>query len=121
VALTIVIVDDSPQFRAAAAELLAERGFKVQATVEDAAQALAAMAGECPDGILLDICLSGADGFAVGTALAASCPQTKIVLTSANIGHVPAEVLQSCGMTAFLPKEELASADLGTLFMTEGM
>ena len=119
-ALRIVIVDDSPRFRAAAGELLAERGFEVQAMVEDEAQALAAMAGGCPDGILLDVCLSGADGFAVGTALAAFCPSAKIVLTSANIGHVPPGVLQSCGMTAFVPKEELASANLGALFTPEG-
>jgi CheY-like chemotaxis protein len=109
-----MIVDDSPQFRAVAAELLAERGFDV-VMAADGGQALAAVADLCPDGILLDINLPGRDGFSVAASLAAVCPRARIVLTSAEISELPARVLAGCPVTAFVPKSELAAADLRTL------
>ena len=115
-AVRILIVDDSPGFRAAAAELLAARGFEVLGAAADGKQALAAVAGGCPDGILLDINLPGSDGFAVAASLATACSGARIVLTSADAGQVPAQVLQACAVVAFVPKQELAVADLRTLF-----
>jgi len=111
----ILIVDDSPHFRAMAAALLAARGFERVEDAVDGEQALAAVARECPDGILLDLNLPGPDGFTVAASLAASCPGTRIVLTSADAGQVPAEALRACAATAFVPKQELAVADLRTL------
>jgi CheY-like chemotaxis protein len=120
VADRILIVDDSPQFRALAAELLAERGFDVLMTVTDGEQALAAVAGQCPDGILLDINLPGPDGFTVAASLAVACPAARIVLTSADVACLPGEVLRDCAVAAFVPKEDLAAVDLRALFRTEG-
>jgi CheY-like chemotaxis protein len=115
VAGRILIVDDSPHFRATAAELLAARGFELIEDAADGEQALAAVAGECPDGILLDINLPGPDGFTVAASLAASCPGARIVLTSADADQIPAEVLKACAAIAFVPKQELAITDLRTL------
>lgn len=111
----ILVIDDSADFRAVAAELLAERGFEVLVTA-DGEQALAAAADGRPDGILLDINLPGPDGFAVATSLAVTCPGARIVLTSAQVDYVPAKVLQTCAAAAFVPKHELALTDLGALF-----
>jgi CheY-like chemotaxis protein len=111
----ILIVDDDVIFRTLAAELLVSQGFDVLDEAADGLAALAAVAGRCPDGILLDISLPGSDGFALAPSLAAACPDAKIVLISAGIDHVPAEVLQTCAAHAFLPKQELAVADLITL------
>ena len=108
----ILIVDDSPHFRAMAAELLAARGFERVEDAVDGEQALAAVAGECPEGILLDINLPGRDGFMVAASLAASCPGVRIVLTSADADQVSAEALKACAATAFVPKQQLAVADL---------
>jgi CheY-like chemotaxis protein len=116
VANRILIVDDSPHFRAMAAGLLAERGFDVLVAVEDAEQALAAVRHMCPDGILLDINLPGQDGFAAAASLAAACPVARIVLTSADFAHLPDKVLEDCAAAAFVAKEDLATADLGRLF-----
>jgi len=55
VANRILIVDDSQKFRAAAAELLAARGFELIEEAADGNEALSAIARACPDGILLDI------------------------------------------------------------------
>lgn len=112
----ILIVDDSPRFRALAAELLAARGFEVLQEAADGEQALAAVAGGCPDGILLDLNLPGPDGFAVAVSLAAACAAARIVLTSADVDHIPAEVMGTCPAVAFVTKQELAAADLRTLF-----
>jgi CheY-like chemotaxis protein len=111
----ILIVDDDVIFRTLAAELLASQGFDVLDEAADGQQALVLMAGRCPDAILLDISLPGADGFTLAPSLAAVCPDAKIVLISAGIDDVPAEVLETCGANAFLPKQELAIADLGAL------
>jgi CheY-like chemotaxis protein len=120
VAFAVLIVDDSPHFRAAATELLTARGFAVLAEVAGAEQALERATKACPDGILLDINLSGVDGFTAARSLSAVCPGCRIVLTSANITDVPAGLLQSSGASAFVFKEALASADLDALFMPEG-
>jgi CheY-like chemotaxis protein len=116
VTTSILIVDDSPDFRAAAAELLAARGFDIFQAAADGEQALAVTAGGCPDGILLDINLPGRDGFAVAVALAAACPAARIVLTSAETGQIPVPVLRTAKAVAFVPKEQLADADLRALF-----
>jgi CheY-like chemotaxis protein len=116
VASRILIVDDSPRFRALAAELLVMRGFEVLDEAADGEQALACVAGCCPDGILLDVNLPGQDGFAVAASLAAACAETRIVLTSADTDCVPAEVMQTCAAIAFVAKAELAGADLAALF-----
>ena len=117
----ILIVDDSPRFRALAAELLAARGFEVLEEAAHGEQALAAVAGECPDGILLDLNLPGPDGFAVAALLAAACAEARIVLTSADVDDVPAEVMTTCPAIAFVSKQELAVTDLKTLFSAEPM
>jgi len=120
VAVRILIVDDDASFLGLAAELLVERGFDVLGQAMNADQALAATTREHPDGILLDINLPGRDGFATAAALSQACPSARIVLTSADVRNVAAEILRSCSVYAFVPKEELATTDLGDLFRRAG-
>ena len=115
-AIRILVVDDSPHFRDVAAQLLAARGFELFEEVADGERALAVVAADCPDGILLDINLPGLDGFAVAESLAAACSGARIVLTSAGVSHVPTCILESCAAVAFVPKDELVAADLESLF-----
>jgi two-component system, NarL family, response regulator DesR len=112
----ILVVDDSPRFRVAAAELLAARGFELFGVAEDGPQALAAVAAGCPDGILLDVSLPGADGFAVAASLAAACPVARIVLTSSDADCAPPRLVAASAAVAFVPKQELATTDLRALF-----
>ena len=116
----ILIVDDSEHFRRTAGELLAARGFEPLAAVGDGEAALAAMSAGCPDGILLDINLPGREGYDVAASIAATWPAVTIVLTSSDTEHVPTAVLTACGAAAFVPKIELATADLETLFDGQG-
>jgi CheY-like chemotaxis protein len=112
----ILIVDDSERFRAAAAEMLSACGFELFDTAADGPEALAAVAGRCPDGILLDVNLPGPDGFAVAASLAAACPVARIVLTSTDADCAPPQVVATSGAAAFVPKQELADTDLWALF-----
>jgi CheY-like chemotaxis protein len=112
----ILIVDDSARFRAAAAELLAGWGFELFDVAADGPQALAAVAGRCPDGILLDVNLPGPDGFAVAASLAAACPVARIVLTSTDADCAPPQAMAASAAVAFVPKQELAVTDLRALF-----
>jgi CheY-like chemotaxis protein len=112
----ILVVDDSESFRSTASMLLAARGFELLGSVPDGEAALAAVAGDCPDGILLDINLPGWDGFAVATAIAATYPAVRIVLTSSETEGVSGAALKACGAAAFVPKTELATTDLEALF-----
>jgi CheY-like chemotaxis protein len=113
----ILIVDDNPDFRAAAVELLVEHGFEYIDEAADGDEAFSAVSRACPDGILLDINLPGRDGFAVATLLASACAQVRIVLTSSEADWVPAQVVKNCGATVFVPKDQLATADLHEFFV----
>ena len=116
VAYLILIVDDSPRFRAAATEMLVSSGFELFDMAADGPQALAAVAKRCPDGILLDVNLPGPDGFSVAVSLAAACPAARIVLTSTDADCAPAQVMATLPAVAFVPKQELAATDLRALF-----
>ena len=120
VATRILIVDDDQGFRRSVRELLVLRGFDVLDAAADGEQALAAVSRHCPDGILLDINLPARDGYAVAAALASVCPRAKIVLTSSDVDAVPSTVLADCGAAGFLPKVELATANLRQVFGAAG-
>jgi CheY-like chemotaxis protein len=119
-AYRILVVDDTECFRRTAARLLAARGLELLAAVGDGQEALTAVSADCPDGILLDINLPGQDGFAVAPLIASACPAATIVLTSSDIDDVPGAALRSCGAAAFVPKTNLATTDLETLFARPG-
>ena len=114
------MVDDSGTFRRTAAELLMLRGYEVLASVRDGRAAIEAAGRGCPDGVLLDVNLPDASGLAVARALAAVCPAVRIVLTSAEVGDVPAAELTRCSAAAFVPKDELAVVDLARWFGLDG-
>ena len=112
----ILIVDDNPDFRAAAAELLAERGFELIDEAADGDEAFSAVSRACPDGVLLDINLPGRDGFAVATSLASACPRVRIVLTviRSRSGSRPGGERLRCDDV--VPKDQLATPLLHELF-----
>jgi CheY-like chemotaxis protein len=112
----ILVVDDSASFRRVASELLQARGFRLLAAVGDGQAALAAVAEERPDGVLLDVNLPGPDGLAVAASLTRRYPGLRIVLTSSELDDVPARLLAASGAVAFVPKTELVSADFERLF-----
>ena len=92
------------------------RALDPYALVGGGDEALAALDRGCPDGVLLDINLQGQNGFEVAATLSARCPAVPIVLMSSETDGVEGSQLERCGAVAFVPKTELATADLGLLF-----
>jgi CheY-like chemotaxis protein len=114
-ATRILVVDDSAAFRRAAGELLTLRGFAVLAAADRAAAVDVVAAYGCPEGALVDVHLPGDDGVEVAAAVRLVCRSARIVLTSSDVDRVPDEDLARCGAVAFVPKDELAFADLQAL------
>ena len=78
----VLIVDDHEPFRAVARELLERPGFVVAGEAADAAGALAAVARETPDAVLLDVQLPDNDGFSVARALRVAGGPAVVLISS---------------------------------------
>src|SRR4051794_4579627 len=113
--MRVMIVDDQASFREAARELLEARGHVVVADVADGRSALAAAARLHPDAVLLDVGLGSESGFDVAQALTGAHPRLAVLLVSVTVQDVPSECVRACGARGFLPKDELAGADLDVL------
>jgi len=110
----VLIVDDHEPFRAVARELLEGAGYVVAGEATDAAEALAAVALEAPDAVLLDVQLPDRDGFSVATALAAAGGPA-VVLISSREAEDYGRRIEACGARGFIPKSRLSAAAFAAL------
>ncbi|MGX6600964.1 response regulator [Micromonosporaceae bacterium Da 78-11] len=102
---TAVIVDDHAGFRAEAAGLLRAAGYQVVGSCPDARSGLATIAASRPDLVLLDVQLSGADGFAV---LAQIGPGPTVVLVSTREAADYGSRVAGSRAAGFLTKADLS-------------
>jgi DNA-binding NarL/FixJ family response regulator len=113
-AVRVLVVDDAPAFRAAAAAVVGRTpGF--------------VLVGEAPDGetalrhppvdlVLLDIHLPGLDGIAVCEELVRRDPAPRVLLCSTYaVQDLPARA-QTCGALGYLPKDDLRPSVLRALW-----
>jgi DNA-binding NarL/FixJ family response regulator len=110
----VLIVDDHEPFRAVARELLERAGYVVTGEAGDAAEALAAVASEEPDAVLLDVQLPDSDGFAVAAALAAAGGPAVVLISSRDAEEYGRRVAD-CGARGFIPKSRLTAASFAAL------
>lgn len=116
VAVTVLIVDDHPGFRALARMVLEAEGYVVVGEAADGASALVAAATLKPEVVLVDIQLPDRDGFEVAWQLrehAAAPPQ--IVLISSRDACDYGQRLNTCGAQGFVCKGELSGNALAEL------
>src|SRR4051794_2728583 len=106
----VLIIDDHAAFRAAARELLEQRGFAVVAEADGAKTGLEAAERVAPDAVVLDINMPDGNGIDVCRALTKANPGLVVLLLSADAQN--GRWATDCGAAAFLPKARLASADL---------
>jgi DNA-binding NarL/FixJ family response regulator len=110
----VLIVDDHEPFRAVARELLEAAGYVVSGEAADGAEALAAVAAEPPDAVLLDVQLPDRDGFSVATALTAGGGPI-VVLVSSREAEEYGRRIAACGARGFSVKRQLSAAAFAAL------
>ena len=110
----VLIVDDHQPFRAVARELLESAGYVVTGEAADAAEALAAVAANAPDAVLLDVQLPDRDGFTVATELAAADGPAVVLISSRDADDYGRRVT-ACGARGFIPKSRLSAAAVAAL------
>ena len=110
----VLIVDDHQPFRAVARELLESAGYVVSGEAADAAEALAAVAADSPDAVLLDVQLPDRDGFAVATALASADGPAVVLISSREADDYGLRVT-ACGARGFISKSKLSAATFAAL------
>jgi two-component system nitrate/nitrite response regulator NarL len=115
-----LLVDDDPGFLALAAWILEGMGIEVVTTVGDAAAAIAAADATKADAVLVDVGLPDRNGIDLAYELAALPWAPRVVLTSTDSDAAHAiDVRDEDHRIPFVPKNEVASASLRRLFMTE--
>jgi DNA-binding NarL/FixJ family response regulator len=80
----VLVVDDHPIWRDAAARSLDEAGFVVSGTARDGAQALRVALATRPDVVLLDLNLPDSPGADVTRQLLAALPEVRVLMLSAS-------------------------------------
>jgi DNA-binding NarL/FixJ family response regulator len=108
----VLIVDDQRAFRKAARGLLERRGYVAVGEACDAAEAVDLGVRLLPDAVLLDVRLGEDDGFAVARAQARACPGAAVLLVSCDDHSHETDRLAASGARGFVPKSQLAVADL---------
>jgi len=105
VAVTVLIVDDHPAFRASARAVLELDGFDVVGEAEDGTSGIDLVRTLEPDVVLLDIALPDMSGFDVAEQLT---PTTKVVLTSSRESSDFGRRVRRSGALGFIPKDDLS-------------
>jgi DNA-binding NarL/FixJ family response regulator len=82
--IRVLVVDDHPIWRDAAARSLAEAGLVVSGTARDGAQALRVATATRPDVVLLDLNLPDFSGAEVTRQLLADRPDVRVLMLSAS-------------------------------------
>lgn len=83
-AVRVMVVDDHPIWREAAARTLSEAGYSVVATAGNGAKALRVAAATRPDVVLLDLNLPDQPGAQVTRQLLAALPDVRVLILSAS-------------------------------------
>jgi DNA-binding NarL/FixJ family response regulator len=110
----VLIVDDHAPFRAIAKQLLERAGYVVVGEASDAGGALAAVAADVPDAVLLDVQLPDLSGFVVARALAARGGPAVVLISSREADDYGSQ-LAGCGARGFIAKTKLSGAALADL------
>ncbi len=110
----VLIVDDHEPFRAVARQLLEAGGYVVSGDAADGAEALAAVAAEAPDAVLLDVQLPDRDGFSVASALTAGGGPLVVLISSRDAEDYGGRIV-ACGARGFISKRKLSAAAFGAL------
>ena len=102
---SILVADDEPNIVLSLDFLLKQAGFRVR-TVSDGEAALAAIAQEPPDLVLLDVMIPGRDGYAVCQEIRGNPAwrEIRIIMLTAKGGEIQREKGLSVGADEYVTK-----------------
>jgi two-component system, OmpR family, alkaline phosphatase synthesis response regulator PhoP len=105
VSASILVADDEPNIVLSLEFLLKQAGFRVR-TVSDGEAALAAIAQEPPDLVLLDVMIPGRDGYAVCQEIRGNPAwrDMRIIMLTARGGEIQREKGLSLGADEYVTK-----------------
>jgi len=105
VGASILVVDDEPNIVLSLEFLLKQAGFRVR-TVSNGEAALAAIAQEPPDLVLLDVMIPGRDGYAVCQEVRSNPAwrDMRIIMLTAKGGDIQREKGLSLGADEYVTK-----------------
>ena len=105
VSASILVVDDEPNIVLSLEFLLKQAGFRVR-TVSNGEAALAAIAQEPPDLVLLDVMIPGRDGYAVCQEIRnnPAWRNMRIIMLTAKGGDIQREKGLSLGADEYVTK-----------------
>jgi len=109
----VVVVDDQEPFRRAAAAVVgASRGFQLLGCAEDGEEAVQTVRQHRPELVLMDVGLPGIAGLEA-TRRIRGLPRAPVVvlLSTYSLDEIGDEVL-GCGAAAYLPKEHFDAESL---------
>jgi len=114
--ISVVLVEDNDGFRELL-ELLLEivPDVEVVASVPDGRSAVTVCPGLEPDVVLLDYRLPELDGVETTARIHAACPNTAVVILSAEAERNEVEALYEAGAVAFLTKDRELDEIVGAI------
>jgi two-component system, NarL family, invasion response regulator UvrY len=119
--VTVLTVDDQAVFRKIAREVIdATPGFEAVGEAGSGDEALALVASEAPELVLMDVRMPKMDGVETAQRIHRSDRAPVIVLVSAEDEEALAERLESAGAAAFVRKQELCPDRLRALWAGHG-
>jgi DNA-binding NarL/FixJ family response regulator len=112
---SVLVVDDDPEFRELARQLLAASGLTVVGEADSVAAALVSAVQLKPSAVLADVELPDGDGLALARELAGLPWRPSIVLTSIDADITTTGEARLAGARAFVVKADLPDAPLAQL------
>lgn len=108
VSISVMIVDDHPIWRDGVARDLAERGFDVRATANDAPAAVRIATTVRPDVVLMDLNLGNTSGVDATRQISEALPDTRVLVLSASGEHSDVLEAVKAGASGYLVKSASA-------------
>ncbi|MBI4282205.1 MAG: response regulator transcription factor [Chloroflexi bacterium] len=107
---TVVIVDDAPEFLEMASQLVnGHPNLAVSGTATSGEQALAELLVLRPDILIIDVNMTGIDGFETARRAIAILPQVRIIMMSVHEEVSYASLARQVGALAFITKRDLTA------------
>lgn len=103
-----IIIDDEPKYREwLRSQLEASEDFQVVGEAGTGEEAIRIAVELMPDLVIIDMYLGDTDGLEVLRSIRQYCPDTNVILTSAQSGKVYDRLAEEAAALAFIPKKYL--------------